>query len=104
MTFPLKASTSLYQSFIDREEPQKTLGEGKLVSKTRDALLSFDYIEQRADYLVFKIKNLTFGEYSDNILFIAPLVTGNVQFSMYDINFYYDHLDNKSGFKYKIKF
>jgi hypothetical protein len=91
-------------SYLDLEEPQKTVGEGKLVSKTKDALMSFDYIEDRADYLVFKFKNLTFGEYTDDIMYISPLVTGDIQISMYDINIYYDHFNSKTSFKYKIKF
>ncbi len=96
-------STFNYKYF-DTEEPQFSRGKGKLATKTKDALLSFDYVEERADYFVFKLKNLTFGEYSDNIMYIAPLVTGNIEFSMYDINIYYDHFSDKSGFKYKIKF
>jgi hypothetical protein len=99
----VEANTFQYHYF-DLEEPQRTLGKGKLVSKTKDALFSFDYIEDRADYLVFKFKNLTFGEYTDSLMYVAPLVTGNIEFSMYDINFYYDHFSSKSGVKYKIKF
>ncbi len=95
---------TLSQYILDIEEPQRSQGEGKLVSKTKDALLSFDYIEKRADYLVFKLKNLTFGEYSENVMYIAPIITGNLEVNVHGVNIYYDHFSEKSGFKYKFKF
>lgn len=99
------STVTLYSTLLDKEEPEVSLlGNGKLIDKTKDALLSIDYIEKRADYFVFKLKNLTFGEYTDNVMYIAPLATGKVEFSMYDVNVYYDHFKNKSGIKYKFSF
>ncbi len=94
----------LYESYLDQEEPPKSKAQGKLVSKTKDALLSIDYIEDRANYFVFKLKNLTFGDYSDEVMYLAPIVTGNLEFKVQGVNFYYDHFSEKSGFQYKIKF
>lgn len=91
-------------SYLDLEEPEVTKGSGQLVSKTKDALLSFDFIENRADYFVFKLKNLTFGDYSEDVLYIAPFFTGKLEVSMYDVHLYYNHFQNKTGLKYKIKF
>ena len=72
--------------------------------KTTDALLSYDLVERRADYFVFKLKNLTFGEYSDQVLLFAPVVTGKVEVRAYDLKFYYDYKKSKSGVKYTFKF
>lgn len=76
----------------------------KMVKKTTDALLAYDLIERRADYFVFKLKNLTFGEYSDQVLFLAPVVTGKVEVRAYNLNFYYDYNRSKSGVKYTYRF
>ena len=75
-----------------------------LESKTRDALMSYDFIEERANYLTNKIKNITFGEYADHVLLVTPFLTGQFEFNMNDINFYYDHHGNESGLRYQLRF
>ena len=93
------------ERYFDLDEPADSVGKGKLVSMSKDALMSFDYVEKRADYFMFKLKNLTFGEYSDNVLYIAPVLIGKVEVNIHGFRLYYDHLnDQKSGFKYKVKF
>jgi len=89
---------------IETEEYPISLYQDKMLDKTKDALLSFDYIEDRADYLVFKLKNLTFGDYSDNVMYVTPLVTGSVVMSAYNFNVYYNHFQKKSGVQFKVKF
>jgi hypothetical protein len=89
---------------IDFEEPVRTQGAGLFEAKTKDALLSYSVVEERADYFTFKLKNLTFGEYSDQILYVAPLITGRVEFSIHRVSFTYDFVENKTKIKYKIMF
>lgn len=98
------AEYSYFSLLIDEEEPVISLHQDKLEAKTKDALLSYEFIEERADYFAFKLKNLTFGEYTDQVLYVAPLFTGRLEFSIHRFNFYHDELAKKSGLKYKIKF
>ncbi len=98
-------ANSTVSNWLDAEETPKSLYQDKALDITKDALLSVDFIENRANYFIFKLKNLTFGEYSENVLYIAPLVTGKFQFSMFKLDFYYDHFNNnKSGVKYTVSF
>ena len=89
---------------VDFDEPVVSQGEGLFQLKTKDALLSYDYVEERADYLTFKLKNLTFGDYTDQVLYVAPLFTGRLEFSIQRVRFTYDYAENKSHVKYKIMF
>ena len=98
------AGYSYYSLLVDQEEPQVSLGKGKFESKTKDAFFSYEQVEERADYFAFKLKNLTFGEYTEQVLYAAPLITGRVEFSIERINFYFDYNNQKSGVKYKIGF
>lgn len=98
------AGNSYFSSLVDNEEPAVSPYQNMFQSKTKDALLSYNLIEERANYFVFKFKTLTFGEYTDQLLYAAPLVTGKVEFSISRINFYYNHFSNETGIKYKMKF
>jgi hypothetical protein len=89
---------------LDYEEPEVGARQSIMLDRTKDALLSFDYIEDRADYFIFKLKNLTLGEYSEDLLYIAPAITGNVELRAYNMNVYYNHFQNKGGVRYKMKF
>lgn len=93
-----------YELLVENEEPEISKYQSKFLDKTKDALLKIDHIEERADYFIFKLKNLTFGEYSDNVLYLAPLVTGDIQVQAYNFNVYYNHLQDKGGIKYKVSF
>ena len=93
-----------YTGFVELEEPQVSRVQSQFLDRTKDALLSYDYIEERADYVIFKLKNITFREYTEHILYFAPLVTGNVQVRLNDFDIYYDYNSAKSGFQYKIRF
>ena len=89
---------------LEVEESYKNNNQDKLLTKTKDALLSFDHVEERADYFVFKLKNLTFGEYSENVMYLAPVLSGNVEFQAQNFNFYYNHFQDKGGVKYSLSF
>jgi hypothetical protein len=96
---------SFADNWLDTEEAQVSLVQDKALDITRDALLSIDYIENRTNYFLFKLKNMTFGNYTDEVMILAPFVTGRFEFSMYDLSFYYDHFNNnKSGVRYSVRF
>lgn len=96
---------NIYDSFLEqREIDNNKKFQSKFLDKTRDALLSYDIVEERANYILHRVKNMTFGEYSDHVLYLAPIASGHVEMKVYDINVYYDHFAQKSGFKYKIEF
>ncbi len=90
--------------YYDSSEPEVGQGSGQLVNKTKDALLSIDHIEERANYFVFKLKNLTFGEYSDEAMILAPFITGNISFKVNDITLNYDYYLNRSSLNYIYQF
>jgi hypothetical protein len=89
---------------VEIEEPPVSRVQSQYLDRTKDALLSYDYIEERADYMIYKIKNMTFREYSDHVLYLAPIVTGSVQVRVNNFDIYYDYNSAKSGFKYKVRF
>ena len=89
------------------EEPTRQVGVGnnKAANYTRDALMSYDYIVERSDYLIYRFKQLTLGEHADKFMILAPLVSGRVEFQAYeDINFYYNSFSQSGGFRYSINF
>jgi hypothetical protein len=76
-----------------------------MLNKTREALLSYSFIEEKTEELTKKIKEKTLGDYSEKLLILAPFVTGKVQFNAMDINFYYDHRNaQEAGVNYNLKF
>lgn len=77
----------------------------QMVNKTQEALLSYSFVKEKSEEIVDDIKNKTLGDYADKVLLLAPLVTGQVEFNAYDINFYYDHRNNQqAGMRYNLKF
>lgn len=98
------AYSNYHAQLIDLEEPQVSQGDGLFEIKTKDALLSYEIVEKKADYFAFKLKNLTFGDYSEQVLYAAPLFTGKLEFSIHRIQFSFDIAQNKSSLKYKIYF
>ena len=104
----LVSGSTAYANYIeqrlDLEQSPINNNQSSMLDKTKDALMSFDYIEDRADYFVFKLKNLTFGEYSEDLMYIAPAITGSVEIRAYNMNVYYNHFQNSGGIKYKMKF
>ena len=105
LMIPFSVSANYVNTYLlDLEESDKNENQSKAGVKTKDALLSIDAVEERADYLVFKLKNLTFGEYSEDVMLIAPLVTGELEFSANEFKVYYNHFQNRGGVKYKYTF
>jgi hypothetical protein len=100
----LNSYSSYIEHNLDYEEPEVGASQGLMLDRTKDALLSFDYIENRADYFIFKLKNLTLGEYTDDLMYIAPALTGNVELRAYNMNVYYNHFQNRGGIRYKLEF
>lgn len=89
---------------LEGEEIIANPNQGRAANMTRDALMQVDGVQERADYFVYQIKKLTFGEYTDDVLIITPFITGDLQFTANDINFYYNHFQNRGGVEYNINF
>ena len=75
-----------------------------LIANAREALMSYDIVEERAEYFIFKIKKLTFGDYTDQVLILSPLITGNFEFHAMKMKFYYNYNKRRAGVKYDIHF
>lgn len=62
-----------------------------IAATTSEALLAYPMIAQKTQYWVDRVKKLTLGDYADDVLIIAPIVTGQVQFKVnfLDVNLNY---------------
>lgn len=102
----LSLGTQAYypETRLDQEEPEVGARQSLMLDRTKDALLSFEHIEERAEYFVFKLKALTFGDYTEDVMYIAPVITGNVELRAYNMNVYYNHFQSKGGVRYQLKF
>lgn len=103
-TFISAHAASGYDEFVYQEEPEISQHQAKFATKTKAAFESFQIVRDRTKYLEFKLRNLTFGEYTDHVLYVAPLITGRVEVRIEKINIYYDYNSSKSGVSYKYKF
>ena len=98
------ANSGYHASLLEPDEVLLTSARNDLPTLTRDALMSYDKVEERANYFVFKLKNMTFGDYTDQVLIITPFITGQLEFTFNEVNFYYDHQGSESGFRYELRF
>lgn len=100
------ADANILAEFIsDSNYTEANPNQNKFLDLTKDALLSYDRIEERTNYFAMKIKNRTFGEYTDNILVLAPALTGKVLLKVYGVEFKYSHFKNqRTEMKYTYKF
>lgn len=104
--FSFNARANYYYElhYTEEQEPEKSRVQDKALTRTRTALMRFKQVRQRTKYFTRKLKNLTFGEYSDEVMYLAPFVSGEFQFSVSDIDFYYDRNSEKAGLRYKFNF
>ena len=82
-----KVSAGLYQEYVYHEQPQRNRYQDKLARKSQAALMSFKRVKTRLKYFEFKIKKMTFGEYTDDVLLLTPLVTGKFELNINKLNF-----------------
>lgn len=92
------------QYLLELEEPQRNENQSQFQNTTRDALFAMDGFQERANHLVLKLKNLTFGEYADEVMILAPFVTGDIEFQAMQLRFYYNHFDSEGGVRYQLSF
>lgn len=93
-------STHLWAQVSDFQEPSKP----DLLSTSSKALFSYDIVQERADELVSAVKRKTLGKYSENVLMFLPLVTGEIEFKVSELNFYHRAFSEKTGVEYVYKF
>lgn len=78
--------------------------DGKIFRQTRTALLSYSFVQEKTQYWGRRLEKALIGEYAEKLLFIAPLVSGKIEFNAYDLNFYVDARAEKSGVRYVYQF
>lgn len=98
------ANNPYFQQLLEQDEPGTLASRNDFVHKTRDALFSYEIVEQKANEFADKIRRFTFGEYADHILYAAPFLTGKVEFNVNDIRVYINANQSKTGFEYKLRF
>jgi len=76
----------------------------KMMRNTRNAIMSYDVVQKKADQFGKKIQELTLGDYTEEVLVFSPLVTGQVTFSAMDLDFYIDTRHERGGVEYNFKF
>lgn len=102
-------TSSAFASYVDQylleiEESDYNANQSQAGNKTRDALMSINSIQERADYFVYRLKKLTFGEYTEDIMIITPFITGEIEFNADQFNIYYNHFSSRAGVRYNVTF
>jgi hypothetical protein len=77
---------------------------GTMMNQTRDALLSYDLIQEKTNFWGKKLEKMLLGGYTEKFLIFAPLITGKVEFRALDVNFYVDTRRERGGVKYTYNF
>lgn len=75
-----------------------------IAGRTKDALLSYPQIEERANYLAKKLERLTVGNYIDELGYIAPLITGQINARVSDFDIFLNLNEGIGKLQYSIKF
>ena len=78
--------------------------EVKMLRNTRDALLSYDIVQERKEYWETRLQNLIMGEFAEKLIFLSPFVTGKLEFRANDLRFYVDARHEESGVQYVYRF
>lgn len=68
------------------------------------ALFSYKSVKDRSDYLVSRIKEKTFGDYTDQLGYLVPIATKRFEFDLLKCKVYFDAKDEKSGISYSYNF
>ena len=66
--------------------------------------MSYGLIQNKAEYWGARLEKMLLGDYAKDVMLIAPLVTGKIQFNALDMKFYVDAREEKSGVEYVYKF
>jgi len=77
---------------------------GAMLNETRDALLSYEIIQQKTQYWGNRVEKLLLNDYSEKIFIMAPLITGRLEISALDLNFYVDTRQERGGVRYSYNF
>lgn len=77
---------------------------GVMINQTRDAILSYDFVQEKTEYWGNRLEKILLNDYSEKIILISPLITGKFEVSAMDLNFYVDTRREKGGVRYTYKF
>lgn len=77
---------------------------GKMLRTTQNALMQYELIQTKSEYWGRRLEKMLLGTYAEKLIFVAPLITGKVEFNALDMNFYFDARNEKSGVRYVYKF
>jgi len=91
-------------SFGQDGESFSGYGTGKMMNQTRDALLSYELIQEKTNFWGQKLEKMLLGGYTEKFLIFAPLITGKVEFRALDVNFYVDTRRDRGGVNYTYNF
>ncbi len=77
---------------------------GRMMTETRDALLSYELVHEKTTYWGKRFERALFGDHVEKFLIFTPLVTGKLEFRAMDLDFYVDARKSKGGVKYTYNF
>jgi hypothetical protein len=80
------------------------LASERMLSRSRDALLSYSFIKKRVNKVAKLWERKILGDYAEELFLIAPLITGQVEFSALDVKFYLNTKNESGGVQYVYKF
>jgi hypothetical protein len=76
----------------------------KMFSETRNALFSYDVVQEKSSYWSKRIEKVVMGQYTEKFLVLAPFVTGKIEFNADKFRFYIDAREEASGVRYTYRF
>lgn len=98
-----RASVPPYTESEDGRSPaMDNRVQSKMLEKTRDALMSYEIVEERTEELLTRLQKSALGDYAEKAAFLVPVVTGKLQFRYERFDFSYSHSDARANLDYNL--
>ena len=98
------ANSPYHKLLLEEEQSSKNSNHHSWANKTKDALLSVEYIENRTDILLGKLKRKTIGSYEEELILLAPFLTNEILVSHENFTFSVNYASEKARIDYKVRF
>lgn len=91
-------------NFDGEQSDRSEFDSSDALSNAQNALMGYGIVQEKTQYWTKRLEKKLFGDHADKFLIIAPLVTGQVEFSALDLNFYVNAREEESGVRYVYRF
>lgn len=86
----------------DRELGEEEEIEEQMLDRTKEALMSYEVVEERTEAILNEIRHSAFGEYAEKMAVLMPFVTGKIEFKVDELAFSYNHFSEKANLDYAL--